>query len=59
MVEAFRAPILVSDRAAGVMDIVQSHLAVGLHIDVLGEAAAVAVHELKEGLIEIAPPSAS
>src|SRR5579864_6514633 len=48
-----QAPIFVSDRTAGVLHMIQSHLAVGMHIDIPGKSAAVAVHELKESLVEI------
>ena len=46
-------PILVADRAAGVAHLGQRQLAVGQHIDVFGEAAPVAVHELEVRLVEI------
>src|SRR4029077_5622280 len=46
-------PVLVAYRAGRVANLGQGQLAVGEHVDVFGEPAAVAVHELEVRPVEI------
>ena len=46
-------PVIIADRAAGVAHPLQFYRAARQHIDVLGEAASVAIHELEVRPVEI------
>ena len=46
-------PVLVARRTARVARLLQAHRAVGMHLELLGEAAAVAIEDVKICLVEI------